>query len=319
MMRTATATGRWVREGNTVSLLGAFGGGGGNGNGAQREVEAPRPWRQRRRRRLQAQELELESQPMLRVGSRGGDVVRLQQQLAALGFSPGPTDGIFGAQTSAAVRAFQSSHHLTVDGIVGPQTWGALDGAAAPAPPSPPRSAPGATYPRASKGPIQLQVPFCGYQSNDRDGCFRRCTEMAAAVGVTVGGPDVRIQVALREDGSGHVTVDPDRAREGLAYIDAQLQAGHPVVVGVSYMDADYNVDDITDHFVIITARGVEPDGDLYYAFHDPATSHASSGTDASPWNRFYPGADGALFRPAASQAPLGSHTYDVAMVRRNV
>jgi peptidoglycan hydrolase-like protein with peptidoglycan-binding domain len=35
-------------------------------------------------------------------------------------------DGIFGAKTLAAVRAFQRSRGLTVDGVVGPLTWGAL-------------------------------------------------------------------------------------------------------------------------------------------------------------------------------------------------
>ncbi|MBL8675212.1 MAG: peptidoglycan-binding protein, partial [Rhodospirillales bacterium] len=35
-------------------------------------------------------------------------------------------DGIFAAMTDARVRAFQLMRHLTVDGIVGPQTWAAL-------------------------------------------------------------------------------------------------------------------------------------------------------------------------------------------------
>ena len=35
-------------------------------------------------------------------------------------------DGDFGPLTAAAVRAFQTSHGLTVDGIVGDQTWTAL-------------------------------------------------------------------------------------------------------------------------------------------------------------------------------------------------
>lgn len=39
-------------------------------------------------------------------------------------------DGIFGARTELAVRAFQKAKGLAVDGIVGPKTWNALLGVA---------------------------------------------------------------------------------------------------------------------------------------------------------------------------------------------
>ncbi len=63
---------------------------------------------------------------VLRQGMRGADVERLQQLLAAEGLDPGPVDGIFGRRTDRAVRAFQRDHGLTVDGIVGSATRGAL-------------------------------------------------------------------------------------------------------------------------------------------------------------------------------------------------
>lgn len=55
---------------------------------------------------------------LLRVGSRGEDVRRLQAVLAAAGADPGPADGIFGAPTGAAVRSFQEGAGLAVDGVV---------------------------------------------------------------------------------------------------------------------------------------------------------------------------------------------------------
>ena len=68
--------------------------------------------------------------PVLRRGSRGEPVRRLQRALTAAGFAA-DVDGDFGRLTLAAVRAFQASRALVVDGIVGSNTWRALDAAAA--------------------------------------------------------------------------------------------------------------------------------------------------------------------------------------------
>jgi peptidoglycan hydrolase-like protein with peptidoglycan-binding domain len=67
-------------------------------------------------------------------GSKGPAVTELQGKLKERGFDPGPADGDFGPNTDNAVRGFQSSQGLEVDGIVGPQTWGKLNEPAAPAP-----------------------------------------------------------------------------------------------------------------------------------------------------------------------------------------
>jgi len=58
-------------------------------------------------------------------GNRGADVLTIQHLLTHHGHSTG-ADGVFGSSTTTAVRAFQSSKGLSVDGIVGPATWGAL-------------------------------------------------------------------------------------------------------------------------------------------------------------------------------------------------
>ncbi len=68
--------------------------------------------------------------PLLRTGSRGPDVVALQNALnRALVPSPGLTaDGVFGARTDAAVRAFQTQRRIAADGVVGPITQCVLRG-----------------------------------------------------------------------------------------------------------------------------------------------------------------------------------------------
>lgn len=56
----------------------------------------------------------------IKKGSRGSEVTTLQKKLNLI------ADGIFGPITDEAVRDFQRSHNLTVDGIVGDKTWNAL-------------------------------------------------------------------------------------------------------------------------------------------------------------------------------------------------
>lgn len=69
------------------------------------------------------------SRRTLRRGDMGADVTGLQGDLITLGYDVGKwgADGDFGAATDAAVRAYQDAHGLEVDGIVGPNTWAALD------------------------------------------------------------------------------------------------------------------------------------------------------------------------------------------------
>lgn len=62
----------------------------------------------------------------LKKGSKGSDVKTLQQTLNNLGYNLS-VDGIFGNGTEDDVKDFQKSKGLTVDGIVGPKTWEALD------------------------------------------------------------------------------------------------------------------------------------------------------------------------------------------------
>lgn len=66
------------------------------------------------------------SAAVYRQGSSGQTVRTIQQKLKNWGYYDGEVDGIFGSRTTAAVKYFQRSNGLTVDGIVGPATLKAL-------------------------------------------------------------------------------------------------------------------------------------------------------------------------------------------------
>ena len=54
---------------------------------------------------------------LIKKGSKGIDVERIQR---AVGAKP---DGVFGADTEKRVKAYQKSHKLVADGIVGKKSW----------------------------------------------------------------------------------------------------------------------------------------------------------------------------------------------------
>lgn len=70
---------------------------------------------------------------ILRNGSKGDEVVKLQRTLNEIGYPVGRADGWFGAATEKGVRAFQYDKDLIVDGIAGERTLQALYGNLRPA------------------------------------------------------------------------------------------------------------------------------------------------------------------------------------------
>ena len=68
---------------------------------------------------LLIQPLALAAYQTLEYGMRGSEVMELQKALLSLGFDPNGTDGKFGKGTRDAVKAYQKSRGLTVDGKAG--------------------------------------------------------------------------------------------------------------------------------------------------------------------------------------------------------
>ena len=64
--------------------------------------------------------------PLIRQGSRGVYVCIAQDGLNTIGFRTGGLDGVFGSRTNEAVRNYQRSRGLSVDGVIGNITWNLL-------------------------------------------------------------------------------------------------------------------------------------------------------------------------------------------------
>ncbi|MEU2966036.1 peptidoglycan-binding protein [Streptomyces ardesiacus] len=61
----------------------------------------------------------------LKPGTKGTAVTALQHQLTANGHTV-KTDGVYGPTTTTKVKAYQTAHRLTADGIAGTNTWATL-------------------------------------------------------------------------------------------------------------------------------------------------------------------------------------------------
>ena len=103
----------------------------------------------------QVQEAMLGSR-LLRKGMRGEDVRQLQQLLEEFGFAPGDADGIYGAQTKAAVVRMQQSAMIEADGIYGEISHAALMEMQSSA--APEEDVPAAGYPvRVTGGTVNIR------------------------------------------------------------------------------------------------------------------------------------------------------------------
>ena len=101
---------------------------------------------------------------VLKLDSAGESVRTLQLNLRTLGYYDGTVTGRYGKLTKEAVRLFQRDHDLTADGVAGPRTLAAIQGALAggeegktPAPTVTATPAPGTTH-----APTAMPAPQAG-------------------------------------------------------------------------------------------------------------------------------------------------------------
>jgi len=232
------------------------------------------------------------------VGNRGADVLAIQYLLQHHGQSA-TADGVFGASTTTAVRAFQTAKGLGVDGIVGPQTWAALA----------PQIQQGASG--AAVKALQVQLNAKRRLSLAVDGTFSVAATTAvrdfqshAGIGVDgVVGPTTWRNLAWHYDypdfGAGICNQNPDgngTANWGTAAAIGQLEAG------VRSFTA--------------TGQGQVPLGDIGFEHGGAINGHASHqvGLDVDIWPVRTDGA-----QCTAGRITWQSATYDRAATRQLV
>ncbi len=131
---------------------------------------------------------------IIKLGSKGPDVVRLQQLLYLV------PDGSFGPLTQEAVKAFQNDNGLFPDGIVGPRTWEALlpkDGLEL----------------KRSRRRIDLILIHCTATPEGRDYTVKQIKEWHTAKPPKgQGWSDIGYHYIIYRDGSVHIGRDVDLA-----------------------------------------------------------------------------------------------------------
>lgn len=117
-------------------------------------------------------EAALDGTTLVQEGAVGQHVVLLQQALLDDGYllPKFGADGKFGAETAAALRAYQGKYGLDADGIVGTNTMGHMDAhfggsPVTPPPPAPPGPSP-APKPKPAPGPAPVAVPTVTFAPN---------------------------------------------------------------------------------------------------------------------------------------------------------
>src|SRR5918994_2237328 len=113
------------------------------------------------------------AEPVLKKGSNDPAVRDLQEALKALGYDPGPIDGVFGEKTESAVKKFQQAREIAADGIVGRVTWINIDEADQSEPVLRLRST-GLPVRR-----LQSRMSAVGFDTGGVDGRFSPATEAA--------------------------------------------------------------------------------------------------------------------------------------------
>lgn len=169
--------------------------------------------------------------------------------------------------------------------------------------------------------------------------CFDTCKKILVNSGLSSNSasPITRFQVAKENkkllqstNQSEYLVIDVQTAKDGIAYLDSELESGYPVLVGVDYefdrkiklkngkIDYPNKTDYTTDHYIVIVGRRYD-EKNLYYLFYDVGTNSINEKqykAGSNDNNRLFLQNDYSL--RGQSQIP-SKHFYVVTQIRRNI
>ena len=164
--------------------------------------------------------------------------------------------------------------------------------------------------------PPSTNVPY-------RTDCYTACESTLRNNDLQIGSywsPDNQFEFQMyTESNSPDVDIDQTRVA-GLERLNYELEQGKPVLVGINHtsgMSNNENTDKTTDHFVLVTGRGVDENGGLYYTVFenviDRSQNQDKSDLVSRATNRLYLNADGTL-RGGTNFLSPNSQNYPVEM-----
>ncbi|WP_326983278.1 glycoside hydrolase family 104 protein [Chryseobacterium sp. MYb264] len=157
--------------------------------------------------------------------------------------------------------------------------------------------------------------PKWGARDRQMVACKKTCDDILINNGLKATSLLKLYQTAIEDDKHTKLIINTEISKEAIAYLDSELEKGHPVQVGVDHgigYKINNNADHSTDHFVVIIGR--KCDGEkCYYLFYDVGTSHIEKG--ASDNNRLY--FDKTNYSLKGTTVYNG-HLYTVTQIRKN-
>ena len=160
---------------------------------------------------------------------------------------------------------------------------------------------------------------FVGYSENDTNGCHRRCVNILTNYGLkSYGDMNHVFKLLYEKDNKLHYFgSDPKQNyANAISCIDRHLEAGRPIIVGVTHTIGKGINEGATDHFVTIYGRVYGEDGYMYYMYYEVGRSSVSVGLDDLN-NRFKYDPDEPSFYDGRSKIYNGAR-FDVTQVRPN-